>query len=110
MMKLQAQTVLSAAGAAKIATVSVAALALAGCSLFSSDKRKPAELEPNVALLGVKQTWTQRVGKSGATLLMNVSGSTVTISGQPPNTFGESSYPTWQTTGLPHRLEPSPRH
>ena len=77
-MKLHAQTVLSAAGAAKIATVSVAALALAGCSLFSSDKRKPAELEPNVALLGVKQTWTQRVGKSGATLLMNVSGSTVT--------------------------------
>ena len=79
-MKHQAHPSLAAASAAgKVLTVSAVALALAGCSLFTTDKRKPAELEPNVALLGVKQTWVQRVGKANPTLVMNVSGNVVTM-------------------------------
>lgn len=79
-MKQQANLSLAAAAtASKLVTVSAVAIALAGCSLFSSDKRKPAELEPNVALLGVKQTWVQRVGKANPTLVMNVSGNVVTM-------------------------------
>lgn len=66
------------AAAAKVLTVSAVALAVVGCSLFSSDKRKPVELEPNVALIGIKQTWTQRIGKANPTLVMNVSGNVVT--------------------------------
>ncbi len=69
----------SAALRAKLLTVSVLALAMAGCSLFSSDKRKPVELEPNVALLSVKQTWTRSAGKANPTLVMNVSGKVVTM-------------------------------
>ncbi|MEF9963646.1 MAG: outer membrane protein assembly factor BamB [Comamonas sp.] len=75
----QQQAYAAAAAAAKVLTVSAVALAIAGCSLFSSDKRKPVELEPNVALLSVQQAWTQRIGKSNPTLVMNVSGSVVTL-------------------------------
>ncbi len=75
----QQQAYAAAAAAAKVLTVSAVALAIAGCSLFSSDKRKPAELEPNVALLSVQQVWTQRIGKSNPTLVMNVSGNVVTL-------------------------------
>ena len=79
-MKHQAQpTTAAAVTAVKVLTVSAVAVAMAGCSLFSSDKRKPTELEPNVALLGVKQTWSQRIGKSNPTLVMNVSGKVVTM-------------------------------
>ncbi len=79
-MKHQAlPPVAAAAAAAKVLIVSAVAVAVAGCSLFSSDKRKPAELGPNVALLGVKQTWTQSIGKSNPTLVMNVSGNVVTM-------------------------------
>ncbi|GAB2475083.1 outer membrane protein assembly factor BamB [Comamonas humi] len=52
--------------------------ALAGCSLFSSDTRKPAQLEPNVALLDVKQAWQRPVAKANPTLVLNVTGNTVT--------------------------------
>ncbi|MCS4295919.1 outer membrane assembly lipoprotein YfgL [Comamonas sp. BIGb0152] len=75
----QQQAYAAAAAAAKVLTVSAVALAIAGCSLFSSDKRKPVELEPNVALLSVQQAWTQRIGKSNPTLVMNVSGNVVTL-------------------------------
>lgn len=51
--------------------------ALAGCSLFSSDTRKPAQLEPNVALLDVKQVWQRPLAKANPTLVLNVTGSTV---------------------------------
>lgn len=79
-MKHQALPSFTAAtAAAKVLTVSAVALAVAGCSLFSSDKRKPVELEPNVALIGVKQTWAQRIGKANPTLVMNVSGNVVTM-------------------------------
>ena len=79
-MKHQAlPPVAAASAAAKVLIVSAVAVAVAGCSLFSSDKRKPAELGPNVALLGVKQTWTQSIGKSNPTLVMNVSGNVVTM-------------------------------
>ena len=50
---------------------------LAGCSLFSSDTRKPAQLEPNVALLDVKQVWQRPVAKANPTLVLNVTGNTV---------------------------------
>ena len=65
--------------AAKLLTMSVVVASLAGCSLFSSDKRKPAELGPNVALLGVKQVWSQRANKANPTLVMNVTGKAVTV-------------------------------
>ena len=73
---------------------------MAGCSLFSSDKRKPAELEPNVALLGVKQTWSQRIGKSNPTLVMNVSGKVVTIAsgdGQVAAINADTGAELWRT-------------
>ena len=40
------------------------AATLAGCSLWSADKAKPvpADLGANVAVLGVRQAWTARVG------------------------------------------------
>ena len=78
-MKHQAPPFAAAGAAFKVLTVSAVALALAGCSLFSSNTRKPAELGPNVALLNVKQTWTQRVGKANPTLVINVSGNVVTM-------------------------------
>lgn len=56
-------------------------LGVGGCSLFGgSSKPKPAELGPNVPVLGVRQAWTARVGAvDGLALDVHVSGNTVTL-------------------------------
>lgn len=60
---------------------SVFAVGLAGllvaCS--TSDKIKPAELAPNVAVLGVRQAWTGQLGAVSFSLEPHVLGSTVTL-------------------------------
>lgn len=57
------------------------ALLLGGCSLWGgSSKPKPAELGPNVPVLGVRQVWTQKVGAiAGLPLDVHVNGNTVTL-------------------------------
>lgn len=63
------------------------ALGLAGCSSMPSwlgggvDKPKPADLGPNVPLIGVRQAWTNRVGQVTQPMAVNVSGTTVTVAG-----------------------------
>lgn len=57
-------------------------VALGGCSLWSGggSKPTPADLGANVAVLGVRQAWTARVGASvGTPLEMNAIGNTVTV-------------------------------
>ena len=51
--------------------------ALAACS--STDKIKPAELAPNLALQAVRSAWTSQIGAVGFSLEPNVSGTTVTL-------------------------------
>lgn len=65
---------------ALIAALSVTAL-LGGCSLWGgSSKPKPAELGPNVPVLGVKQAWTGKVGSTeGLPLDVKVIGNTVLL-------------------------------
>jgi outer membrane protein assembly factor BamB len=69
------------------AGVIAATAALSGCSMLPSwvgggvDKPKPAELGPNVPLIGVRQAWTNRVGQVSQPLTVNVSGTTVTVAG-----------------------------
>ena len=58
------------------------ATTLAGCSLWSADKAKPvpADLGANVAVLGVRQAWTARVGSvAGLPLEPHVAGNVVTV-------------------------------
>ena len=58
------------------------ATTLAGCSLWSADKAKPvpADLGANVAVLGVRQVWTARVGSvAGLPLEPHVAGNVVTV-------------------------------
>lgn len=58
------------------------ATTLAGCSLWSADKAKPvpADLGANVAVLGVRQAWTARVGSvAGLPLELHVAGNVVTV-------------------------------
>ena len=58
------------------------ATTLAGCSLWSADKAKPvpADLGANVAVLGVRQAWTARVGSvAGLHLEPHVAGNVVTV-------------------------------
>lgn len=56
------------------------ALALAGCSFFSSStKPKPAELGTNVPVLGVRQIWTARIGQVGFPLEVRVEGASATL-------------------------------
>ena len=55
----------------------VLAATLAGCA--GSSKPKPAELAPNVALLGVRQAWSAKVGEVEFPLEVNVQGSTVSL-------------------------------
>jgi outer membrane protein assembly factor BamB len=68
------------------ATLSLA-LSLAGCSMLPSwvgggvEKPKPADLGPNVALIGVRQAWTNRMGSVTQPMTVSVSGTTVTVSG-----------------------------
>lgn len=55
---------------------------LAGCSLWGSGnvKPKPAELGPNIAVLGVRQAWTARMDAvAGFPLEVNVEANVVTI-------------------------------
>lgn len=62
------------AAAALVASVS-------GCSLWGGRPAKPvaAELGPNVAVLGVRQAWTARVGKIELPLELHVKGNVVTL-------------------------------
>lgn len=57
------------------------AAALAGCASWSaSPKPPPAELGANVALLGVRQAWTARIGSVAALpLTVHVAGSVLTL-------------------------------
>jgi outer membrane protein assembly factor BamB len=64
--------------------LAAASLLLAGCSVLpffgpSAEKPKPAELQPNPALLGVRQAWAARVGEVGFALSVAVNGGTVTL-------------------------------
>ena len=56
-------------------------LGVSGCSLWGgSSKPKPAELGPNVPVLGVRQAWVARVGAiDGMALDAHVNGATVTL-------------------------------
>lgn len=78
-------------GLAALAMATLAALA--GCSNLpslpffgsSAEKPKPAELQANPNLLGVRQAWTARIGEVGYTLWPAVNGSTVTLAGSDGN-------------------------
>ena len=61
---------------ASLATFLIAALA--ACS-STPGKPKPADLPSNVALLGVRQAWSAKLGEVGFPLTVAVSGSTVTV-------------------------------
>jgi hypothetical protein len=55
---------------------------LAGCSLWSgsSPKPVPADLGANVAVLGVRQAWTARIGSVGGfPLEVHSAGNVVTV-------------------------------
>ena len=54
---------------------------LAGCSLWGTGNPKPvpADLGPNVAVLGVRQVWSTRVGRVDIPLDVHVNGDTVTL-------------------------------
>jgi outer membrane protein assembly factor BamB len=53
---------------------------LGACSLFSSNTRpKPAELSANVALLGVRQAWSSKLGEVAFPLAVRANGSTVAL-------------------------------
>ncbi|WP_440108302.1 outer membrane protein assembly factor BamB [Acidovorax sp. BL-A-41-H1] len=64
----------SVAAAVLVASVSA-------CSLWGGRAAKPvaAELGPNVAVLGVRQAWTARVGKIELPLELHVNGNVVTL-------------------------------
>ena len=65
-----------------IACVALAATTLTGCSLWngSGSKPVPADLGANVAILGVRQAWTARIGKvDGLPLDVQVVGNVVTL-------------------------------
>lgn len=67
---------------ARALVVALVAVTLAGCSLWSADKSKPvpADLGANVAVLGVRQAWTARVGSVvGLPLEPHVAGNVVTV-------------------------------
>lgn len=62
--------------------VAVLVAALTGCSLWSGGSKKPvpADLGANVAVLGVRQAWTARVGNvAGLPLEAHVAGHVVTV-------------------------------
>ena len=73
------------------ATGALALATLAGCSILPSglslpsflsgaaDKPKPAELQPNPALLAVSPAWTARVGQVGFPLSVNTSGGSLAV-------------------------------
>ena len=65
----------------------VIAAALSGCSMMPSwlgsgtEKPKPAELAPNVALTNVRAAWTARIGPVGFPLTTSVNGGVVAVAG-----------------------------
>lgn len=64
-----------------VAGVALASLfAVGGCSLWGPSRPKPAELGPNIPVLGVRQAWTAKVGSlEGVALDVHVNGHTVTL-------------------------------
>src|SRR3989344_9307238 len=61
----------------------VLVVTLAGCSLWNSGSSKPmpADLGANVAVLGVRQAWTARIGSvAGLPLGVHSAGNVVTVS------------------------------
>lgn len=54
-------------------TMTVGLLLLAGCS-SSPERPKPSELAPNVALIGVRQVWSTRIGSVTLPLQVAVAG------------------------------------
>lgn len=67
---------------ARSAAALVLLASLAGCSLWKSGSPKPApaELGPNVAVLGVRQAWTARIGSvAGLPLEVHAAGNMVTV-------------------------------
>lgn len=75
----------------RLLLASVALAALAGCSMLPSlptlsifggaDKPKPAELQPNPNLIGVRQAWNARMGAIDFPLQVAVVGSTIHVAG-----------------------------
>jgi len=71
--------------AVKAPTAIVLIALLSGCSMFSGffgssvKKPKPAELQPVVALVPVRQAWTARIGEVGFPLEVEVSGDTIAL-------------------------------
>lgn len=63
-----------------LAVALLAAAVLAGCASGSS-RPQPAELPPNVALVGVRQAWVARVPAVEFPLQVNVQGQQVTLAG-----------------------------
>lgn len=75
-------------GAVRVLLLTVAASLLAGCSVLNSlpligapEKPKPAELQPNPNLLGVRQAWTARLPGVDFPLVVAVSGNVVALAG-----------------------------
>lgn len=53
---------------------------LAGCAMFGSDKVKPPDLGPNVALLPVQKSWTAKIAPLGQMpLVVDVHGATLVL-------------------------------
>ncbi len=66
----------------RVATAAVLAATLGGCSLWGGGGSKPvpADLGANVAVLGVRQAWTARVGHvAGLPLEVHAAGNVVTL-------------------------------
>lgn len=66
----------------RVLLVTLVVAALAGCSLWNGGSAKPvpADLGANVAVLGVRQAWSARVGAVGGMPLdVHVAGNTVTL-------------------------------
>lgn len=66
----------------RVTAVAALVAALAGCSLWSGGGAKPvpADLGTNVAVLGVRQAWTARVGNvAGLPLDVHAAGNVVTV-------------------------------
>ena len=73
------------ARALRLLVVAAAAAALAACSLLPErlggtvEKPKPAELQPNPNLIGVRQAWTAKIGKVDFPLVVSVSGNVAAV-------------------------------
>jgi outer membrane assembly lipoprotein YfgL len=69
----------------RLLALATLATTLAGCSLIPErfggtvDKPKPAELQPNPNLIGVRQAWTAKVGKVDFPLVIAVSGNVAAV-------------------------------